>query len=227
MKVRLLAGLVLLVATGGLGCKRRLWYEWRDEPYVRKVYRDGEARALARMRCFWHDDREIGARALAVIAREARAAGDEETARRLARELMDHCRREENYETRGIIIALCLREAGEGDSEVHSFLKSRLNSGEHPVAAAYSLATLRPTGAYEAISAAYEKTRDHEIRYELLGALWLLGDARAIPLLEKALAEIDTSWPPRVHHMKKKMYRKALCGRLETLKAACAPEAGK
>lgn len=222
MKPGLLAGLALLVMAGGLGCKRRLWYEWRDEPYLRKVYRGGERKALARMRSFWHDDREIGARALAVIAREARAAGDEETARRLARQLMDHYRREDNYETRGIIVALCLREAGEGDSEVCGFLKSRLNSGEHPVAAAYSLATLRPTGAFEAISAAYEKTRDHEIRYELLGALWLLGDARAIPLLERALAEIDAGWPSRVHHMKKPLYRKALAGRLETLRAACA-----
>jgi hypothetical protein len=221
---RLLLLPALLALAGASGCKRHCWYEWRDEPYVRKVHRRGERKALQQMRSFWIDDREIGARALAVIAREAREAGDETTARRLAHELMDHYRRERDFETRGVILALCLREAGEGDPQVQAFLKSRLNSGEHPAAAAYSLASLRPPGAFEAIAAAYRRARSHGLRYELLGALWLLGDRRAIPLIEGALAELDREWPERVHGMRKALYRRALAGRLRSLRLACAAE---
>jgi hypothetical protein len=216
------AGLLIAVLLlAGAGCKHRCWYEWRDEPYVRKVFNRGEARALARMRSVWADDREIGARALAVIAREARAAGDEARARRLARELMDLYEREDNAETRSIILALCLREAGEGDPRVAAFIKSRLNSKEHAVAAAYALASLRPEGSFEVISGAYLRATDFGRRYGLLDALWLLGDRRALPIFERALERIDSEWPERIHHMKKPHYRKALAGRLETLRAAC------
>jgi hypothetical protein len=210
-----------LLAVASAGCKHRCWYEWRDEPYIRKVYARGERRALERMRSPCEDDREIGARALAVIAREARQAGDEERARRLARELMDLYDREDNEETRSIILALCLREAGEGDAAVAGFLKSRLHSAEHAAAAAYSLASLRPPGAFEAISEAYSRAEDFGRRYELLGALWLLGDRRALPLFERALDEIDDSWPERIHHMRKADYKRALAGRLRTLRVAC------
>jgi hypothetical protein len=214
--------LLLLLLGAASGCKHRCWYEWRDEPYIRKVYNRGEQRAMARMRSFWADDREIGARALGVIAREARAAGEEPRARRLAAELIALYQREDESGVRGTILALCLRDAGKGDAVVHAFLKSRLHSGEHPAAAAYTLASLRPEGAFEAIHDAYVKASDYELRYELLGALWLLGDARAVPVLAGALAEVEGSWPARVHHMKKAIYRRALAGRLQTLKIACA-----
>ncbi len=217
--------LLLLLLGGVSGCKHRCWYEWRDEPYIRKVHRGGERRALARMRSFWADDRDIGARALGVIAREARSAGQESRARRLAAELIRHYQREDKSGVRGTILALCLRDAGEGDPMVHAFIKSRLHSGEHPAAAAYTLASLRPEGAFEAIHDAYVKASDYELRYELLGALWLLGDARAVPVLAGALAEVDAEWPARVHHMKKLLYRRALAGRLQSLRTACA--AGK
>jgi hypothetical protein len=227
---RVPAARLLLVAAllaGTAGCKRRCWYEWRDEPYVRPVFLKGERAALARMGSGWADDREIGCRALGVLAREARRRGDEAAARRMARKLMEHFETESNPETRSIILVLCLREAGREDAEVHAFLKSRLNSGEHPVAAAYSLASLRPDGAFEALSSALTRARDCGLRYELLGALWLLGDRRALPLLEGALEEIDAEWPERVRGTPRAECRRALAGRIETLRAACAAEAGR
>lgn len=212
-----------LAALATAGCKRRAFYEWRDEPYIRPVYRGGERAALRRMKSRWPDDREIGCRALAVMAREARAKGQEEKARRYARTLMDHYATETSADTRSVLLALCLREAGRGDKVVGAFLASKVNSGEHPASAAYALAALKPPGAFESISAAFERAADFETRYELLGALWLLGDRRAVPIYEKTLAEIDSAWPARVHHMKKGDYKKALAGRLETLRAACGP----
>lgn len=225
-----LAAAAALVALVAGGCKRHWFYEWRDEPYVRPVFRKGEAAALAWMDSVWVDDREIGVRALGVHAREARARGDEATARRLARRLMDHYETESCPETRGLILALCLREAGEGDAEVHAFLVAKLAAGEHPAAAAQSLAALRPPGAFEAIDAALRRCASFETRYELLEALWLLGDARAVPVLERVLAEFDSTWPERIHRQPRAECRKALAGRLETLRVACpgpAPEGPK
>ena len=222
------AALLLLFAAalpaGAAGCKRHCWYEWRDEPYIRPVFLRGERAALARMRSLWIDDREIGCRALGTLAREARLRGEEDVARRMARALMDHFEAESNPETRSLILAVCLREAGREDAEVHAFLKSRLNSGEHPAAAAISLAALRPEGAFEALSSALRRARDPGLRYELLGALWLLGDRRALPLLERALQDVDAEWPERVHGVTRAECRRALAGRLQTLRAACAAE---
>lgn len=209
-----------LAALAAAGCKQHWLYEWRDEPYIRPVFEKGEKAALARMRSMWADDRDMGCRALSVMAREARAAGEEAVARRRARALMDHYAGERDPEVRSTILALCLREAGEGDVAVHAFLKSKLNSGEHPASAAYALAALRPAGAFECLAAACARSRDFELRWELLGALWLLGDRRAVPVLEGALAEIEAAWPERVHHMRKEDYKKALAGRLVTLRAA-------
>jgi len=221
------AAAAALAALAAGGCKRHWFYEWRDEPYVRPIFRKGEAAALAYMDSVWVDDREIGVRALAVHAREARERGDEATARRLARRLMDHYETESCPETRGLILALCLREAGEGDAEVHAFLVARLLAGEHPAAAAQSLAALRPPGAFEAIEGALRRSASFETRYELLEALWLLGEARAVPVLERALAEFDSAWPERIHHQRRAECRRALAGRLETLRAACPAPASK
>ncbi len=220
MRTRRALLVAVLAALTLAGCKRRAFYEWRDEPYLRPVYAEGEKAALRRMKSRWADEREIGCRALAVMAREARAGGDEKTARRHARALMDHYATETSAETRAVLLALCLREAGRGDKVASAFLASKLNSDQHPASAAYALAALRPPGAFETISAALERSKSFEVRYELLGALWLLGDPRAVAIYEKTLAEIDSRWPARVHHMKKRDYRKALAGRLETLRAA-------
>lgn len=63
------------------------------------------------------------------------------------------------------------------------------------------------------------------MKYELLGALWLLGDGRAVPLYVKTLAEADLLWPRKIHHMKKKTYLQNLKARLETLRRAVAASA--
>ena len=65
--------LACLAALAAAGCKRHWLYEWRDEPYIRPVFAKGEKAALARMRSMWVDDRDMGCRALSVMAREARA----------------------------------------------------------------------------------------------------------------------------------------------------------
>jgi hypothetical protein len=217
----LAAGCVLLAAASC--CNRRMLYEWRDEPYLRPVYARGRAEAVERMGSIFASERDIGCRALAVIGREALGSGDRATAREIARALMDHYRAEANLQIRSSILALCLRDVGAGDDDVTAFLEERLATYDMVAASAFALASLKPGGAYEAIERAYAMTlraRDHEHAYELLMALWLLGDARAVGAFEAALAELDRTWPAEIHHMKRPAYAKALAGRLETLRAA-------
>ena len=238
------AGAILFFAAlAGGGCGRRALYEWRDEPYLRPVYASGEGAARARMASRFADERDIGCRVLSVIGREAARAGDEEKAREAARVLMKHCEYESNPVVRSVILGLCLRNVGAGNAEVTDFLKGRVAFGGESASAAYALAALDSPGAFESIAARYRHAHqgrpnlrrnltygavgDYGLRYELLGALWLLGDARGVGVLEEALAEMRrpwTSWPEKIHHMRRAECARALSSRLETLKASVAAE---
>ena len=202
------------------GCRRRWFYEWRDEPYIRPVYEMGEKEALDRVRSISADDRDIGCRALAVYAGEALREGRLEKVREYASLFMDVYEREESPQVRSSIAGICLREAGPGDGRVYRFLKQRLRRLQEPAAAAYSLASLKAPGAFEEISLAFASSVDFELKYELLGALWLLGDARARRLYKETLAEIDTVWPEEIHHLPKPVYKRTLLSRLERLTGA-------
>lgn len=221
--------LMALAALAGGGCGRRMLYEWRDEPYMRPVYAAGEEAARARMGSRFADDRDIGCRVLSVIGREAARAGDGATAREAARVLMLHCEHEPSPMVRSGILAVCLRNVGAGNEKVYEFLKDRVAFGGESASAAYALAALRAQGAFESITARYRSVGDHGLKYELLGALWLLGDARGVGVLEKALAEMESSWsswPKRIHHMRRETCAVALRSRLETLRASVAAAAG-
>jgi len=220
----------ILVATLALsGCGRRMLYEWRDEPYMRPVYAAGEAAARERMRSRFADDRDIGCRVLSVIGREAARSGDAAKAREIAGALIARCEHEPNASVRSTILAVCLRNVGKGDERVHEFLKNRIAFGAESASAAYALAALGRKGAFETIAARYRAAGGHELgyelRYELLGALWLLGDPRGVEILEAALADMEgplTSWPERIHHMRREDCATALRSRLETLRRASA-----
>jgi len=215
---------LVLAATLASGCGWRSLYHWRDEPYLRPVYAGGEEAAHARMQSRGVADRDIGCRVLSVIGREALRTGDQETARRTARDLMAHYQTEPSLIVRASIMSLCLRNVGTGDEDVAKFLKERIARIDMVASASYTLAVLRPAGAFEAIKGAYDTARDtgnFEHRYELLLALWLLGDARAVPLFESSIAEVEKEWPARIHNMKKKTYARTLASRLETLRVAC------
>lgn len=217
--------ILLCAMLAGGGCGRRVLYEWRDEPYLRPVYASGVEAARERMGSRYADDRDIGCRVLSVIGREAARAGDAETSREMARILMLHCEHEESPLVRSIILALCLRNVGAGNERVDKFLKGRVAFGGESASAAYTLASLRAPGAFESIAARYRSVSDYGLKYELLGALWLLGDARGVGVLEEALAEMErswTSWPGKIHHLPRETCVAALRSRLETLRAANA-----
>jgi hypothetical protein len=220
------AGAVLLcLALAGAACNRRAFYEWRDEPYLRPVYAGGEDAARERMASRFPDERDIGCRTLSVIGREAARGGNTSKAREAARVLMLHCEHEPDPTVRSVILALCLRNVGAGDEDVYEFLKGRVAFGGESASAAYALASLGAPGAFESIEARYRVVEDHGLKYELLGALWLLGDARGVGVLEEALEEMErswTSWPKRIHHMRREMCVAALRSRLETLRASVA-----
>ena len=221
--------IMLLAALAFGGCGRRMLYEWRDEPYMRPVYAAGEAAARERIGSRFADDRDIGCRVLSVIGREAARSGDAAKAREIASVLIAHCEHERSPAVRSTILAVCLRNVGEGDARVHEYLNTKIAFGGESASAAYALAALRAPGAFEAMAARYCVVGDHELgyelSYELLGALWLLGDARGVPILEAALADMEgplTSWPERIHHMRREDCATALRSRLETLRRASA-----
>ena len=207
------------------GCGRRMLYEWRDEPYMRPVYAAGEAAARRRMGSRFADDRDIGCRVLSVIGREAARSGDAAKAREIAGALIAHCEHETSAAVRSTILAVCLRNVGTGSERVHEYLRKEIAFGGESASAAYALAALDGSCAFESIAARYRASADHGLKYELLGALWLLGDARGVDILKAALADMEgplTSWPERIHHMTRETCATALRSRLDALKKAAA-----
>ena len=192
-------------------------YEWRDEPNIRPVVAEGRDAAVEDLKSTWDDDRTIACRALGQLAAAALDRGDATEARRIAQTLMAHFERETSHQVRSVILALALRDIGQENDAVKSFLLARLAADELPVAAAYSLAVLRPPGTFEAIHAAVLRS-EPERRYELLQAMWLLGDPRAVPVFRDQLRAIERDWPSHIHNMDKHQYRKVLLGRLQTLR---------
>lgn len=205
----------LLLSLHLTGCG--MLYEWKDEPYIRPVYLAGEAAAREKAASGSARERDMGYRALAVLAEEARRAGREGEARRLAGLLMECYDRESDPEAQSSLAAVCLRDAGRGDERVCAFLAERLRRGLTPVSCAETLAALRAPGALRDIAAAYDATADYEIKYELLNALWLLGDSAARPYFAKATGEDRAAWPDKIHHMDKTVYMKNLESRLASL----------
>jgi hypothetical protein len=191
------------------GCS---FYEWRDEPYIRPLVATGLDGAVAELRSGSSDDRSVACRALGQLGRTARERGDGREAARIAGLLMEHFAHEPSHEVRSVIVALALRDVGRDDPAVTAFLFRQLAGDDVPVAAGYTLAALRPDGTFEALYAAVQQS-PFERRYELLLALWLLGDARAAPVFETELDRLDSDWPDVIHHMPKAQYRAVLEGR--------------
>lgn len=219
---RALATIALATMLSTSACRM---YEWRDEPCIRPVVAEGVAAAIDDLTSFWDDDRTIACRALGQLAIAALDRGDAAEARRIAQLLMDHFERESCHQVRSVILALVLRDIGRNNDDVKSFLLARLAADELPVAAAYTLAVLRPPGAFEAMHAAVLRS-EPERRYELLQAMWLLGDPRAVPVFREQLRDMDRDWPDHIHHMDKSQYRKVLLGRAQTLQRSTAPASG-
>lgn len=198
------------------GCRM---YEWRDEPCIRPVVAAGVDSAIADLRSNWDDDRTIACRALGQLAAEAQARGDSKEAHRIAEVLMDHFQTETSHQARSVILALALREIGQDNDDVKAFVLARLAADELPAAAAYTLAVLQPTGTFEALHAAVLR-HEPEQRYELLLAMWLLGDARGIAVFDDQLAKLDRDWPDHIHNMAKDQYRSVLLARAQSLRKA-------
>lgn len=207
---------VLLVATVLLVSSCRM-YEWRDEPCIRPVVAEGVEAAIADLASYWDDDRTIACRALGQLAIAALDRGDPVESRRIAQVLMDHFRTETSHQVRSVILALALRDIGHNNDDIKAFVLARLAADELPVAAAYTLAVLRPPGSFEAIDAAVKRS-EPERRYELLQAMWLLGDPRAGPVFRRQLAKLDREWPDYIHNMDKAQYTKVLRARARTLR---------
>lgn len=192
-------------------------YEWRDEPNIRPVVAEGRDAAVEDLSSTWDDDRTIACRALGQLAATALERGDVGESRHIANILMAHFEHEASHQVRSVILALALRDIGQDNDTVKTFLLARLAADQLPAAAAYTLAVLRPPGTFEAIHAAVLRS-EPERRYELLQAMWLLGDPRAVPVFRDQLRTIDRDWPSHIHNMDKHQYRKVLLARQQSLR---------
>ena len=132
---------------------------------------------------------------------------------------MDHFQTETSHQARSVILALALREIGQDNDDVKAFVLARLAADELPAAAAYTLAVLQQTGTFEANHAAALRHAPAQ-RYELLLAMWLLGDARGIAVFDDQLAKLDRDWPDHIHNMAKDQYRSVLLARAQSLRKA-------
>jgi len=216
--VRIVRSAFLLVALLS-SCRM---YEWRDEPCIRPVVAEGVEAAIEDLKSYWDDDRTIACRALGQLAVAAIDRGDSAEAGRIAQVLMDHFRTETSHQVRSVILALALRDIGRDNDDIKAFVLARLAADELPVAAAYTLAVLRPPGSFEAMHAAVQRS-EPERRYELLQAMWLLGDPRAAAVFRNQLAKLDRDWPDYIHNMDKAQYTKVLQGRAQTLRRQSLP----
>jgi len=198
-------------------------YEWRDEPNIRPVVAEGTEAAIDDLESVWEDDRTIACRALGQLAVAALDRGDVKEARRIAQLLMDHFESETSHQVRSVIVALALRDVGQNNDDVKSFILARLAADELPAAAAYTLAVLRPPGTFEAMYEAVRRS-EPERRYELLQAMWLLGDPRAVAVFRDQLRNLDRDWPAHIHNMDKHQFRKVLLARAQTLRRDPRPD---
>ena len=218
------------------GCYIAPTYELFDDWWLRTPVGDGEDPAVAR-ECIAgrnHMRRVIGCRSLGIIAEKRRRDGDDTGASRIARELEMHFLGEGQERVRQAIAGICLRDAGRGDWRTTAFLTERLREGPPgPVAAvAWTLASRDMGGRYEDVASAYGTARamgDAELCHELLGAMWLLGDPRALGLMCRALDEMrraergdpacEALWPAKMHKVLRSWYLSALDSRIDRLSA--------
>lgn len=203
------------------GCERRIFYEWRDEPYINPVYKQGEAEAKRRMGSCYPNERTIGLRALSVIGREALLAGDNKKALEITELFIAAYMKEPSPQVRSVILAVCMRNVCAGNRMAELFLIRQLRGGER-ASAAWTLAAMKSSWAFVHIKDAYIREHDWGMKYEMLGSLWLLGDERGVEILQTALGQMqqpNSPWPDKIHNMEKSMCVAALRSRIVTLQA--------
>jgi hypothetical protein len=235
---RVVAYVVLFCAVAGSGCAFPWTYEGHDDWWLRPLLKDMDDAAPARHYIAEGDAlrKLVGCRALALIAAHKRRRGDVAEARAMTQELVA-CFNQAGDAVRlkRSIVGICVRDAGRGDPAATQFLRTVLSDPQdkrYRAGAAWTLAARDMGGTFADIKPAYDEALvdgDSSLAYELLGAMWLLGDAQALQVIDQAISEMEAAengdshlaarWPGSMHRVTREWYMNALRSRRDRLSA--------
>ena len=180
------------------GCDNRMWWEYRDDPYMADIAKKGEAEVLRGVNAAKPEERQMALRMLATRASEARREGRPEEAREMETVIIRRYFVEKDQVVRACIVRICATTVGRGSTAMVKFLRERIAAGEFPGYAALSLASLGPRDAFLDI----EPLARHpapEVRYQAAEALAILGDPRGYEPVAKVWRSMQGSlWPDRI-----------------------------
>lgn len=195
------------------GCEKRLFWAYRDDPYLTEYAEKGEAFWMSKLTSPYPDSRQLALRVLAELAAKARLQGDSERSERLIEILLERFRHERSDEVRTCILAICLPRCGAGSATVLRFLREQIAEGRWAGSAAITLATLEGSSAFSLL-APLAKHPHFEVRYDAALALILCGDPQAAPLVQEILTSMRTPpWPAKIRGVSFEEARKNLLAR--------------
>lgn len=203
----------LLFALSAAGCYKHMWWDYRDDPYLAEMSDAGEKEALKNLASVYEDERQIALRVLADMAARARREGRKDDSERIVAIIIGRYQDEKSADVRLCIITICAPVAGIGSPRMVEFLKGLIASGQHPGAAALSLAALRPPGTFESI-APLTRHPAHLARYQAATALTVLGDPRGAEPVRRVLAGMQSpQWPNTLDGVSLQAARESLSSR--------------
>lgn len=205
-----LAMLCLALCLAAAGCGNKVWWEYRDDPYLASLSRRSTPDVLRYVNAPKKNERQMALRIVADRANEARRAGRYQQARELEEVITRRYFLEKEQDVRACIVMLCAPAVGRGSGIMVRFLRDRIAAGEFPGYAALSLATLAPRNAVLDI----EPLTRHpapEVRLQAATALCVLGDPRGFGAVERVWTGMQKSvWPERIDGMTREETRASL-----------------
>lgn len=207
--------LIIVLSCLATGCRSRVLWEYRDDPYLQEYARLGEQACLQKLRSVYTDDRQVALRALAEMAAQARRQGDRQRADRLVEIILDRFQDNKDPDIRNCIVSACAPVCGVGSDNVDRFLRRRIAEGTWSHAAVLSLAALAPRDGFDLI-APLAGHPDPETRYTAALALTILRDPRGAAIVRRIVSEmVRPGWPGRIRGTPLALARKSLGARAE------------
>jgi hypothetical protein len=210
LPIAFLAAVLLLT-----GCERRVFWSYRDDPYLHNYAVGGEKICVESLGSLYLDDRQVALRVLAENSARARAAGDVAQADRLLELILRRYKKDRSAEIRSCIISLCLPVCGCGSKEARDFLCQLLAGGAWSEPAAIALASITPEQAFPLLEP-MTKHPSPLVRYEAAMALTVLGDERGEAIVRDIIAEMaSNTWPQSIHDLPKSLAAATLSARAD------------
>lgn len=179
------------------GCEDNAWWEYRDDPYIANLARQGEPEILRHVNASGKEERQMALRLAARLAGERRQQGNRAAADHLDEIVIRRYHVEKESDVRACIVTICAPMT-KGSSAMVVFLRERIAAGEYPGYAALSLASLAPRNAVVDIEP-LTRHPAHEVRLQAAVALTILVDPRGFDAVAKVWRGMQgPHWPDTV-----------------------------